>query len=46
MMNNNSQVSTYNVTMESAEDLGVRTDFLLASYNSIYLGAILFETLI
>ena len=39
MMNNNSQVSTYNVTMESAEDLGVRTDFLLASYNSIYLGA-------
>jgi hypothetical protein len=38
-MDNNSQISTYTVTMESSGDLGVKTDFLLASYNSIYLGA-------
>jgi len=35
-MENNSQISTYNVTMEVAENLGVKTDFLIASYNSIY----------
>src|SRR5574338_241376 len=35
-MDSNSQVSTYTVTMESGEELGVKTDFLLASYNSIY----------
>ncbi|MGI0038054.1 MAG: hypothetical protein ACRD99_06825 [Nitrososphaera sp.] len=38
-MDNNSQVSTYNVSMEASEDLGVKIDFLMASYNSIYLGA-------
>ena len=38
-MENNSQVSTYNVTMESGADLGVKTDFLVSSYNSIYNGA-------
>jgi len=38
-MNNSSQVSTYNVTIEASEDLGVKIDFLTASYNSIYLGA-------
>ena len=38
-MDNNSQPSTYNVTMEAGDDLGVKVDFLTASYNSIYLGA-------
>lgn len=38
-MDSNQQVSTYDVTMESGPDLGVKTDFLVASYNSIYSGA-------
>lgn len=38
-MNSSPQAETYSVTMEGSEALGVKTDFLLASYNSIYLGA-------
>jgi hypothetical protein len=38
-MESNSQLSTYNITMDAGQDLGVRTDFLVASYNSIYNGA-------
>ena len=38
-MDSNFQVSTYSVTMEATQDLGVKTDFLIASYNSIYQAA-------
>ena len=34
-----SQIHTYSVTMESGEELGVKPDFLVKSYNSIYFGA-------
>jgi hypothetical protein len=38
-MESKSQILTYSITMESGEELGVKTDFLISSYNSIYLGA-------
>lgn len=34
-MDSNAHPSTYDVTMESGQDLFVKTDFLVASYNSI-----------
>ena len=34
-----SHILTYSVTMESGEELGVKPDFLVSSYNSIYVGA-------
>jgi hypothetical protein len=35
-MDGNTQVSTYSVTIESNQDLGVKPDFLISSYNTIW----------
>lgn len=35
-MDSNLHVSTFTITMEMRQDLGVKTEFLVASYNSIY----------
>lgn len=34
-MESKPSLSTYNVTIEANEDLGVKTEFLIATYNSI-----------